>query len=213
MLKLMLAAKLPFFGSTATIKRPLIVHARACIWWRPFAAKKKKKEKKVRSHAEQLESLAKERAVICQHNVFMADFVKRVLSDSVQIERRLNKKLNDAKNLSIQLFCRDLLDISDVLEHILESVPVEKRLHCDDLFYLYENLKRTHKILHRVFKQYGLKAMEPPIYEKFNPEIHVALYEQTDRSLEPQSVVAVIQLGYKLNDRVVRPALVGVSKH
>jgi len=128
------------------------------------------------------------------------------------MRKRLTKQIDDAKIFGIQSFCKDLLEVSDILGHATEAVPKEelndKNPH---LKTLYEGLTMTKAQLNQVFKRNGLEQVNP-INEKFNPNFHEALFQQEVPNKEPGTVVVVSKIGYKLHERVIRPALVGVCK-
>lgn len=128
------------------------------------------------------------------------------------MRKRLTKQIDDAKIFGIQSFCKDLLEVSDILGHATEAVPKEqlndKNPHLKGL---YEGLTMTTDLLNQVFKRNGLEQVNP-IDEKFNPNYHEALFQQEVPNKEPNTVVVVSKIGYKLHERVIRPALVGVSK-
>lgn len=105
-----------------------------------------------------------------------------------------------------------MLDVSDILEQATMSVPKEeindKNQHLKNL---YEGLTMTKAQLHQVFKRNGLEQVNP-MNEKFNPNYHEALFQQDVAGKEPNIVVVVSKVGYKLHERCIRPAIVGVSK-
>ncbi|PRD25030.1 UNVERIFIED_CONTAM: Roe1 [Trichonephila clavipes] len=124
----------------------------------------------------------------------------------------MRREINDAKQYGIQGFVKDLVEVADVLGKATESVPKEAldsgNNHLKSLF---EGLRMTEAQLLSVFKRHGV-AQVNPIGEKFNPNLHEALFEQVDESKEAGTVGTVTKVGYKLHDRVVRPAMVGVVK-
>lgn len=134
------------------------------------------------------------------------------MADGENLRNRLTKQIAEAKQYGIQGFCKDLLDVADVLNRATESVPKEEL--CDKnphLKSLYEGLVMTEAQLQSVFKRHGLEKVNP-LNEKFNPNFHEALFQQEVEGKEAGTVVVVSKIGYKLHDRVIRPALVGVSK-
>lgn len=146
-----------------------------------------------------------------QH-VYLQDKYKRSLADSENMRKRLTKQIDDAKIFGIQSFCKDLLEVSDILNAATEAVPKEeisdKNPHLKSL---YEGLTMTKNQLHQVFKRNGLEKVDP-LNEKFNPNYHEALFQQEIPNKEAGTVVVVSKIGYKLHDRCIRAALVGVSK-
>nr|XP_036230667.1 grpE protein homolog, mitochondrial isoform X2 [Bactrocera oleae] len=137
---------------------------------------------------EEIEILSKEVNDLKEKNDELLDKYKRSLADSENLRTRLTKQIADAKVFGIQSFCKDLLEVADTLGHATEAVPKDQ-----------------------VFKRHGLEPINP-LNEKFNPNMHEALFEKDDATVEPSTVVVVTKLGYKLHERCIRPALVGVSK-
>lgn len=123
----------------------------------------------------------------------------------------MRREVNDAKQYGIQNFVKDLLEVADVLGKATESVPKDALENNSHLKSLYQGLQMTEAQLLSVFKRYGVTQMDP-LGEKFNPNHHEALFELQDPSKEPGTVGIVTKIGYKLQERVVRPALVGVVK-
>ncbi|CAH1977890.1 unnamed protein product [Acanthoscelides obtectus] len=160
----------------------------------------------------ELDQLNKQVAELKQQNSDLLDKYKRALAESENMRSRLTKQIAEAKIFGIQSFCKDLLDVADVLNKATETVPKEeindKNPHLKSL---YEGLMMTEAQLQSVFKRHGLEQVNP-LNEKFNPNYHEALFQQAVQGKEPGTVVVVSKVGYKLHDRVVRPALVGVAK-
>ncbi|XP_078052970.1 grpE protein homolog, mitochondrial Roe1 [Augochlora pura] len=142
----------------------------------------------------------------------LEDKYKRALADGENLRIRLMKQIDDAKLFGIQSFCKDLLEVADILGKATESVPQDELTNQNPhLKTLFEGLTMTEAQLHKVFKKHGLVSMNP-LNEKFDPNQHEALFQQEVIGKEPGTVVVVSKLGYKLHERVVRPALVGVAK-
>ncbi|XP_032526134.2 grpE protein homolog, mitochondrial [Danaus plexippus] len=141
------------------------------------------------------------------------DKYKRALADGENVRRRMMKQVEDAKSFAIQSFCKDLLDVADTLSAAAESVPegVEGEGAPAALRSLRDGLTLTRAQLTQVFSRHGLEVVSP-LREKFDPNLHEALFTQEVQGAEPGSVVAVSKVGYKLRGRCVRPALVGVAK-
>jgi len=161
---------------------------------------------------EELEKLNAQIAELTGKNSELLDKYKRSLADGENLRQRLTKQIAEAKIYGIQGFCKDLLDIADVLGKATETVPKDE-IKDDNphLKSLYEGLIMTESQLKNVFRRHGLEAVNP-LNEKFNPNFHEALFQQEVEGKEPGTVVVVSKIGYKLHDRVLRPALVGVSK-
>ncbi|EDS30230.1 grpE [Culex quinquefasciatus] len=156
--------------------------------------------------------LKKELEAVTAKTKELDDKYKRALADGENLRRRLTKQIEDAKLFGIQGFCKDLLEVADILGHATEAVPKEEISDSNPhLKNLYEGLTMTKAQLNQVFKRHGLEQVNP-LNEKFNPNLHEALFQQEVQNVEPNTVVVVSKIGYKLHERCIRPALVGVSK-
>ncbi|XP_050296234.1 grpE protein homolog, mitochondrial [Anthonomus grandis grandis] len=161
---------------------------------------------------EDIERLNKQLSELTQQNVELMDKYKRALADGENLRQRLTKQISEAKIFGIQSFCKDLLEVADVLSKATETVPKDEIKDSNPhLKSLYEGLVMTEAQLKNVFKRHGLEPVNP-LNEKFNPNYHEALFQQEVEGKEAGTVVVVSKIGYKLHERVLRPALVGVSK-
>ena len=125
----------------------------------------------------------------------------------------MQKQIDDVKLFGIQGFCKDLLDVADILNKANESVPKDEVTNSNPhLKSLFEGLTMTETQLHKVFTRNGLEMINPPEGEKFDPNFHEALFEQPVPGKEPGTIAIVTKVGYKLHSRTLRPALVGVFK-
>ncbi|XP_053684268.1 grpE protein homolog, mitochondrial isoform X2 [Sabethes cyaneus] len=160
----------------------------------------------------EIDDLKKEVETLNNKTRELDDKYKRALADGENLRRRLTKQIEDAKLFGIQGFCKDLLEVADILGHATEAVPKEeisdKNPHLKNL---YEGLTMTKAQLNQVFKRHGLEQVNP-LNEKFNPNLHEALFQQEVQNVEPNTIVVVSKIGYKLHERCIRPALVGVAK-
>ncbi|XP_037717400.1 grpE protein homolog, mitochondrial [Drosophila subpulchrella] len=168
-------------------------------------------EQKTPATPPEVEKLTKDLAAAKEQNAELLDKYKRSLADSENMRNRLNKQISDAKIFGIQSFCKDLLEVADTLGHATQAVPKDKLNGNADLKNLYEGLTMTRASLLQVFKRHGLEPLDP-INQKFDPNQHEALFQKEDKTVEANTVVEVTKLGYKLHERCIRPALVGVSK-
>lgn len=158
-----------------------------------------------------VEWLSRELAAMKEEHSDLLNKYKRALADGENMRKRLLKQIDEAKIFGIQNFCKDLIDVADVLGHATQAVPKDKLKGNADLRNLYEGLNLTRASLLQVFKRHGLETLDP-INEKFDPNLHEALYQTEDDTVEADTVIQVTKLGYKLHKRCIRPALVGVSK-
>lgn len=140
------------------------------------------------------------------------DKYKRSLAEAENTRIRMRRQVDEAKIYGIQSFCKDLLEVADVLSTALQSVPPEA-IDGDNkvLKSLFSGLEMTEKQLQTVFRRHGLTQINP-LGQKFDPNSQHALFEVVDADKEPGSVAIVTKIGYKLHDRTIRPAMVGVVK-
>eukprot|EP00745_Piridium_sociabile_P036722 TRINITY_DN66267_c0_g1_i1.p1 TRINITY_DN66267_c0_g1~~TRINITY_DN66267_c0_g1_i1.p1 ORF type:complete len:140 (-),score=34.47 TRINITY_DN66267_c0_g1_i1:314-733(-) len=136
----------------------------------------------------------------------------RSLAETENVRQRMKKQVDDARLYGIQGFCKDLLDVADVLQLATHSVPqdqVRSNPHLKDLF---EGLTMTESQLQKVFGKHGLAPLSPSEGERFDPNVHESLFQVPTTDKEADTVAVVQKIGYKLHDRTIRPALVGVFK-
>ncbi|XP_030419582.1 grpE protein homolog 1, mitochondrial isoform X2 [Gopherus evgoodei] len=141
-----------------------------------------------------------------------ADKYKRALADTENLRQRSQKLVEEAKLYGIQNFCKDLLEVADILEKATESVPKEElKDENPHLKNLYDGLVMTEVQIQKVFKKHGLLKLNP-VGAKFDPYEHEALFHAPMEGKEPGTIALVSKVGYKLHGRTLRPALVGVVK-
>ncbi|KAG5207886.1 hypothetical protein R6Z07F_007917 [Ovis aries] len=137
---------------------------------------------------------------------------KRALADTENLRQRSQKLVEEAKLYGIQGFCKDLLEVADILEKATQCVPKEEiRDDNPHLKNLYEGLVMTEVQIQKVFTKHGLLRLNP-LGAKFDPYEHEALFHTPVEGKEPGTVALVNKVGYKLHGRTLRPALVGVVK-
>lgn len=149
--------------------------------------------------------------IICMDLIFQ-DKYKRALAETENVRQRLYKQIQDAKLFGIQGFCKDMLEVADILNKATESVSQEELKKADAaLKTLYEGLQMTENQLHKVFTRHGLVQLSPAEGEKFDPNYHEAQFVQPlTEGKAPGTVFIVNKVGYKLHERTLRPALVGI---
>ncbi|XP_054609847.1 grpE protein homolog 1, mitochondrial isoform X1 [Dunckerocampus dactyliophorus] len=142
----------------------------------------------------------------------MTDKYKRALADTENLRTRHRGMIEDAKLYGIQGFCKDLLEVADILEKATESVPKEEVTSQNPhLKNLYDGLVMTEAQIQKVFTKHGLVKLSPD-GQMFDPYEHHALFHAPFEGKEPGTVAVVTKVGYKLHERVLRPAAVGVAK-
>ena len=140
------------------------------------------------------------------------DRMLRTLAEMENLRKRTTKEVADARLYGITGFARDVLDIADNLQRALDAVPPEARAAADPgLTALIEGVELTERSLLNALEKHGVKKLDPQ-GQKFDPNFHQAMYEVPDASVPSGTVVQIMQAGYTIGDRVLRPALVGVAK-
>jgi molecular chaperone GrpE len=151
------------------------------------------------------EALAKEAAE-------SRDKMLRTLAEMENLRKRTAREVADARTYGISGFARDVLDIADNLQRALDAVPADTRASADPgLTSLIEGVELTERSLLNALEKNGVKKFDPS-GEKFDPNFQQAMYEVPDPTVPAGTVVQVVQAGYTIGERVLRPALVAVSK-
>ena len=141
----------------------------------------------------------------------LKDQLMRTLADSENLRKRTIKEVEHAKKYSHITFVRDLISSVDNLTRALESVPDDKSQLPEPVKNLIIGLDIVEKEIVTTFEKHNLKQI-CPLGEKFDYNFHQAMFEVPTNDSEPGIVVEVSQKGYLLHDRLVRPAMVGISK-
>ncbi|MEO0543038.1 MAG: nucleotide exchange factor GrpE [Pseudomonadota bacterium] len=136
----------------------------------------------------------------------------RLVAEMENLRRRTQREVGDAKQYAVANFARDMLSVSDNLGRAIEAVPQEKRESgSDDFKALLEGVELTAKSMLSTMERHGVKQLNPE-NEKFDPNFHQAMFEAQDPSVPNNTVINVVQPGFSIGERVLRPAMVGVAK-
>jgi molecular chaperone GrpE len=147
-----------------------------------------------------------------QENAGLKDRLLRALAEMENLRRRTEREVADAKTYGVTSFARDMLSVADNLRRGLESLPVDARESADPAAKsLIEGVEVTERDFLSRLTRHGVKKLEPQ-GQRFDPNLHEALFEVPDESVPAGTVVQVVESGYTIGDRVLRPAKVGVSK-
>jgi molecular chaperone GrpE len=146
---------------------------------------------------------------LAAENAALKEQALRYAAEAENTRRRAERESNDARAFAIQRFARDLLEVADNLSRALQAVPREHEEPAVRNLVL--GIEMTEKALQQAFDRNGLKTVAPAAGEKFDPHLHQAVMEQPDPKLPPGSVTAVLQTGYELFGRIIRPAMVAVT--
>lgn len=139
------------------------------------------------------------------------DQVMRALADAENTRRRAQRDREDASKFAISNFARDMLNVADNLRRALDSVPEDNSEFSDRLKALIEGIEATEREMLRNFEKHGIKKVDP-MGEPFNPNLHEVMFETPGTGQPPGTIIQVIETGYVLNERILRPARVGVAK-
>jgi molecular chaperone GrpE len=149
---------------------------------------------------------------LVSENSELKDRALRALAETENMRRRSDREAADARTYAVTNFARDMLSVIDNLERALASVAPEHRAVADGLLKtLIDGVELTAKDLASVLARHGVKRLDPQ-GEKFDPNFHQAMFEAPDPNVPSGAVSQVMQSGWRIADRVLRPALVGVSK-
>lgn len=145
-------------------------------------------------------------------NQALKDRILRTMAEMENLRRRTEKEKADASLYGITKFARDMLNVADNLTRALGAVPQEARDGSDEaLKALIEGVELTERDMMNQLERHGVKRISPR-GEKFDPNFHQAMFEAPNPALPNNTVMEVIQDGYVIGERVLRPALVGVAK-
>ncbi len=139
----------------------------------------------------------------------LKDQALRYAAEAENTKRRAEREMNDARAYAIQKFARDLLGVADNLSRATAHSPRESQDAAVTNFII--GVEMTEKELLGAFERNGLKKIDPSKGEKFDPHLHQAVMEQPSDEVAAGGVIQVLQAGYELMGRLVRPAMVAVA--
>ena len=151
-------------------------------------------------------------AVLEREHAETKDRLLRALAEMENLRKRTEREIADSRLYSLTSFARDLLAVADNMRRALEAVTPELRGSAESAVQsLIEGVELTERELLKALEKNGVRQFTPQ-GEKFDPNVHQAMFEIPDATVPAGSVVQVVQPGYMIGDRMLRPALVGVSK-
>lgn len=160
--------------------------------------------------ANPLEALAAENTRQEEEIKELKDQILRTAAEMENLRRRTQKDVADARDFSISKFARDMLGVADNLRRALEHVPEEEKENAG-LKTLAEGVEMTERELLSALEKNGVSKIDPA-GEKFDPNFHQAMFEVPNPEVPNNTVAQVVQVGYVIGSRVLRPAMVGVAK-
>ena len=142
----------------------------------------------------------------------LTDRLIRLAAEMDNLRKRSERETKDAQKYAVTKFAGDMLVVGDSLKRALESVPADRRESGDEVVKSFsEGVEMTAREMDRLLERNGIKRIAA-MGERFDPHRHQAMFEVPDESVPAGTVVHVAQEGYQIGDRVLRAALVGVSK-
>lgn len=140
------------------------------------------------------------------------DQALRALAEAENARKRALKDREDASRFAISSFAKDLLSVADNLRRALDSIPADAVAADPHLKNLKDGVEATERDLLKSFEKNGIRKLNPE-GEPFNPNFHEVMFEAPGTGKPPGTVTQVMETGYVLNDRLLRPARVGVAKN
>jgi len=145
-------------------------------------------------------------------NADLRDRFLRLAAEMDNLRRRTDREVKDAKSYAVTGFARDMLSVSDNLRRAIETLPEDARASADaTMTALIEGVEMTERGMLATLERHGVRKIEAE-GEKFDPNFHQAMFEVPNPNVPNNTVVQVVQAGYAIGERVLRPAMVGVAK-
>jgi len=158
------------------------------------------------------EQIAELVAKLTEESNDLKDRLLRTLAEMENLRRRTEREVADARTYGVTNFARELLGVADNLARALQLADTRMREAADEpTRSLIEGVELTERELIKALDKNGVKKFDPQ-GEKFDPNLHQAMFELPDPSVPSGMVAQVVQPGYRIGERVLRPAMVGVSK-
>jgi molecular chaperone GrpE len=141
----------------------------------------------------------------------LKDQLFRAVAETENIRKRSERDMQDARKYAITSFARDMVSVMENLQLALLNIPAEARQADEKLNTLAEGVEMTANELNRAFQNHGIMRVSP-LGEKFDHNFHQAVAQLEDATKEPGTITQVLQAGYIIHDRLLRPAMVTVAK-
>lgn len=140
------------------------------------------------------------------------DLMMRTVAEAENGRKRALKEREDASKFAVSNFARDILNVADNLRRALEAIPEELQAQHPQIKNLTDGINATERELLRCFEKNGIKKNEP-LNERFDPNFHEVMFETPIPDKTAGTIIQVIDPGYTLNGRILRPARVGIAKN
>lgn len=136
----------------------------------------------------------------------------RALAEAENTRKRAIKERRDTSKFAVSSFARDILNVADNLRRAIESIPAEILEEFQQVKNMTEGIEATERELLRCFEKNGIVKLEP-LDEKFDPNFHEVMFEAPVPGKENSTIIQIIEPGYTINGRILRPARVGIAKN
>ncbi len=143
--------------------------------------------------------------------VELKDQLLRALAETENLRQRSRREREDAVRYAPGPLAKDMIEVADNLSRALEAVPAEAIEADEHLKTLMTGVQMTEKALQTVFERHHIRRIDP-LGERLDPHSHEAIFEIPDPSQPPRTIVQVVRAGYRLHDRLLRAAQVGIAK-
>jgi len=156
--------------------------------------------------------LARENEDLSKERDELKDRALRMAAEMENLRRRTQREVADAKSYAVANFARDMLSVSDNMRRALDAIPAEAKGSDDAGFKaLIDGVEMTERDMLGALERHGVRKLAPE-GERFDPNFHQAMFEIPNPDVPNNTVLQVVQTGYVIGERVLRPAMVGVSK-
>ncbi len=147
-----------------------------------------------------------------EDNAALKDRLLRAMAEMENLRKRSERERSDASKYAISNFARDMLSVGDNLKRAIQAISPETREAAGEaLSNLIEGVEMTEREMLNIFERHGIRQIEP-LNKRFDPNMHQAMFEVPNPDVPNSTVVQVVQDGYAIGERVLRPAMVGVAK-
>jgi molecular chaperone GrpE len=165
-----------------------------------------------RPEANGAEGMAQELSGLRAEVEALKDRALRAMAEVENVRKRLERERDDSRTYSVTRFARDMLTVADNLNRALAAFPPEVRAKTDDTVKaVLDGVDATARELTAALARHGVKPIDAQ-GQRFDPNLHQAIAEVPTRDSAPGTVVSVVQPGYLIGDRLLRPAMVTVAK-
>ncbi|MGL4323728.1 MAG: nucleotide exchange factor GrpE [Beijerinckiaceae bacterium] len=147
-------------------------------------------------------------AVLEAEKLELKDKLLRTLAELENLRRRTERDMADARTYAVTNFARDMLNVADNIARALQTAPPDAE---GPVKAFVDGVSLTERDLLKTLERFGVKKLEPE-GQKFDPNMHQAMFEVPDATKPNGTVTTVVQAGYSIGERCLRPAMVGVSK-